>query len=188
MHGPPFQRLRPAAHHRDELAVPSVPGSGRHSSASTIPGSIHVHHPRLRRDRLLDLVGVARRRDARPDVKELPYSRLPGQVTDHAAQERPVRPRGEDQPRPDFECRLGPAGSISPTVFPAGSVSRPRRPGSGRRRCSGTVPAWCSRRSGCSPSSRSRTGRRADCLFSQQISGTGCPPPPARPEFSESIR
>jgi hypothetical protein len=32
-------RLRPTAHHRDDLVVPVVPGAGRHSSTRTIPGS-----------------------------------------------------------------------------------------------------------------------------------------------------
>src|ERR1700722_20328497 len=32
-------RLRPTAHHRDDLVVTVVPGAGRHSSTRTIPGS-----------------------------------------------------------------------------------------------------------------------------------------------------
>ena len=54
---------------------------------------VHVHDPGLRRDRLGDLVGVARRRDAGADVQELADPRVGGQVADGAAEERPVRPR-----------------------------------------------------------------------------------------------
>ena len=55
---------------------------------------VHVDDPGLRRDRLGDLVGVARRRDAGADVEELPDPRLGGQVADGAAEERPVRAGG----------------------------------------------------------------------------------------------
>ena len=34
-------------------------------------------------------MGIARRRDARPDVQELPYPGLSGHVTDHPPEERP---------------------------------------------------------------------------------------------------
>jgi hypothetical protein len=68
---------------------------------------VHVHHPALRRDRLSDLVRVAGRRDAGPDVEELADLRLGGEVADSAAEERPVCLRGEGHLRVDLEHRLG---------------------------------------------------------------------------------
>jgi alditol oxidase len=75
---------------------------------------VHVHHTGLRRDRLGDLVGVARRRDAGADVEELPDPRLGGEVADDAAEERPVGPRGERPLGVDLECHLGlgPVGGV----------------------------------------------------------------------------
>jgi hypothetical protein len=52
---------------------------------------VHVDDPRFGCDRLDDLVGVARGRDAGADVKELPDPRLPGEVADDPAEERAVR-------------------------------------------------------------------------------------------------
>jgi hypothetical protein len=54
---------------------------------------VHVHDPCLGRDRLGDLVGVARGRYAGADVEELADSRFPGQVADGPPEERPVGPR-----------------------------------------------------------------------------------------------
>jgi len=73
---------------------------------------IGVHDPRLRRDRLRDLVGVARCRNAGADVQELAYPRLSGEVADGATEERPVRARGEEHLRVDLQPRLdgGPVG------------------------------------------------------------------------------
>jgi hypothetical protein len=51
-----------------------------------------VHDLAFRDDRLRDLVGVTRRRDASPDVQELLYPRVTGEETDRPAEKRPVRP------------------------------------------------------------------------------------------------
>jgi hypothetical protein len=67
---------------------------------------VDVHDAGLRRDGLGDLVGVARRRDAGADVEELADARLPGEVPDHAAEERPVRPRAVGHVRPDLKRRV----------------------------------------------------------------------------------
>jgi len=56
---------------------------------------VHVDDPGLRGDGLGDLVGVARRGYAGADVEELADAGLGGEVADHPAEERPVRPRGE---------------------------------------------------------------------------------------------
>ena len=75
---------------------------------------VDVDDPGLRGDGLGDLVGAARRRDAGAEVEELPYPRLGGEVAHGAAEERPVRPRGEGHVRPDLERFLGsrPVGGV----------------------------------------------------------------------------
>jgi hypothetical protein len=64
---------------------------------------VHVDHAGRRRDRLGDLVGVVRGRDAGADVEELPNAGLGRQVAHRATQERTVRAHGEDQVRIGLE-------------------------------------------------------------------------------------
>ena len=75
---------------------------------------IRVQDAGLGRDRLGDLVHVTFRRDAGADVEELPYPRLPGEVADGAAEERPVRAGGERPVRVDPGRLLGrlPVGGV----------------------------------------------------------------------------
>ena len=75
---------------------------------------VHVHHPGLRRDRLGDLVGVARRGNTGADVKELPDPRLAGEVADGAPEERPVGAGGVGRLRVDLEhfLRRRPVGGV----------------------------------------------------------------------------
>jgi hypothetical protein len=51
---------------------------------------VHVDDASVGRDRLRDLVRVAGRRDAGPDVEKLPDPRLLGQVAHRPAEEPPV--------------------------------------------------------------------------------------------------
>jgi hypothetical protein len=75
---------------------------------------VHVDDPGLRRDRLGDLVGAARGRDAGADVEELPDPRLAGEVTDGPAEKRAVRVGTRGQVRVDLERCLGdrPVGGV----------------------------------------------------------------------------
>jgi hypothetical protein len=59
--------------------------------------SDRVHDPGVGRDRLGDLVGVARRRDAGTDVRELAHPRFPGKVADSAPEERADHRRNSKQ-------------------------------------------------------------------------------------------
>src|SRR6185437_4366282 len=68
---------------------------------------VDVDDPGGGRDRLGDLVGVARGGNAGPDVEELADPRLPREVTDGTAKERPVGPHGERHPGVDLEPLLG---------------------------------------------------------------------------------
>ena len=87
---------------------------------------VHVDHAGRRGDRLGDLVGVVRGRDAGTDVEELPNAGLGRQVAHRATQERTVRAHGEDQVRIGLEslvarvpvrpgnCPCRPASSRTP--------------------------------------------------------------------------
>jgi hypothetical protein len=52
---------------------------------------VHVHHARLRRRPLSDLVGVVRRRQSGPYIQELPDTRLGDQEAHCPSQERALR-------------------------------------------------------------------------------------------------
>ena len=75
---------------------------------------VHVDHPRLRRGRLGDLVGIARRRDAGADVQELADPRVGGKVADDAPEERAVRAAADGYPGVGLEpCLHGrPVGCV----------------------------------------------------------------------------
>jgi hypothetical protein len=110
-----IQRLGCGPHDRDRVAHIAVdvlggtlraagqqrPCVGEHDGVV-----IDVDDPRVRRDRLGDLVGVVRRRNAGADIEELPDSCFVGQVADRPGQERPVRPDPEPQARRDGQYPL----------------------------------------------------------------------------------
>ena len=91
------------------VAVQQRPGMGEDDRVV-----VYVNDAGLRCDLLGDLVSVARRRDAGPDVEELPDPSLRGEVPDHPAEERAVRVGAGDQLRVDLNRRLSgcPVGGV----------------------------------------------------------------------------
>jgi len=67
---------------------------------------VHVDDPGLGRDRLGDLMGVARCRDASANIEELADPRLPGQEANGPPEEGPVGPAAGGEARVDLEPGL----------------------------------------------------------------------------------
>jgi len=86
------QDLARIAQVRVDVTGGSGRGAGEHRMSMQQDDRIvvDVHDAGLRRDRLRDVVCVVVRRQAGPDVQELPYPGLASQVTHRACQERPV--------------------------------------------------------------------------------------------------
>jgi hypothetical protein len=109
--GPRIMCRWPVARHE----MPGTPWSESHVCTTRLATVVvHVHHPGLGRDRLRDLMGVARRGDAGADVQELPYPGLGGEVADDPAEKRPVCPCSEAKYRRHLEHRVdgGPVGRV----------------------------------------------------------------------------
>ncbi len=68
---------------------------------------VHIHDPGVRRDRLGNLVRIVRRRNACPDVEELPDAGLACQVPNRPGEEGPVRLDPETQSGSGREYALG---------------------------------------------------------------------------------
>jgi hypothetical protein len=68
---------------------------------------VDVDDPALRRRVLGDLVGVVRRREAGPDIQELPHAHVERQVADRPAEKSAVRARGLAQHGISLQHKLG---------------------------------------------------------------------------------
>src|SRR5690348_5088048 len=82
---------------------------------------VHVDDPGLRRDRLGDLVGVARGRDAGADVEELADPGFGGEEADGPPEERPVGAGSESRVRIKCEGCV-PDSTVGGVVVPAAQV------------------------------------------------------------------